>query len=291
MWVKCSLVAAALLGLLMGAANRGSAQEPPRAPRRAGGFVPGQKRAPGDPAQIARGKTLFDINCRGCHGADLRGGDLGGPNLLRSPVALTDQDGELIVPIIHGSRKNMGMPAIGLNDADAKAVAAYVRSVIETIGRQGTPPSNREPPSILVGNASEGKSYFAVKCAGCHSPTGDLQGIASKIPDPKTLQTTWVAGGRGGRRGPAMDAANATAAAPTVTVTLPTGENIEGRLMKIDDFIVTVEQADGTVRTFRRNGDTPKVVVRDPVKAHRDLLSQYTDKDIHDVTAYLVTLK
>jgi cytochrome c oxidase cbb3-type subunit III len=183
----------------------------------------------------------------------------------------------------------MGMPAIGLNDADAKAVAAYVRSVIETIGRQGTPPSNREPPSILVGNASEGKSYFAVKCAGCHSPTGDLQGIASKIPDPKTLQTTWVAGGRGGRRGPAADAASA--ATPTATITLPTGENVEGRLMKIDDFIVMVEQADGTVRTFRRNGDTPKVVVRDPVKAHRDLLSQYTDKDIHDVTAYLVTLK
>jgi cytochrome c oxidase cbb3-type subunit III len=61
--------------------------------------------------------------------------------------------------------------------------------------------------------------------------------------------------------------------------------------VKIDDFVVSLEQADGTVRTFRRNGDTPKVVVRDPVKAHRDLLSQYTDKDIHDVTAYLVTLK
>jgi cytochrome c oxidase cbb3-type subunit 3 len=288
MWVRSGLVGAALLGLLIGTANRASAQA--QAPRRAGGFVPGQKRPPGDPAQLTRGKTLFDINCRSCHGADLRGGDLGGPNLLRSQVALRDLDGELIVPIIHGSRKDMGMPAIGLNDADAKAVAAYVRSVVETIGRQGTPPSaGREPPSILVGNSSEGKSYFAVKCAGCHSPTGDLQGIASKISDPKVLQTTWVAGGARGRRGPAADAPSA--ATPRVTITLPSGENLEGPLVKIDDFLVTVAQADGTVRSFRRDGDSPKVVVHDPMKAHKALLSEYTDKDIHDVTAYLVTLK
>src|SRR5260370_37813291 len=130
---------------------------PPNEPERRGGFVPGQKRPPGDPAQIARGKTLFAINCRGCHGADLRGGDLGGPNLLRSQVALSDRNGELIVPIIHGSRQKMGMPAIGLNDADANAVADYVRSVIETIQEQGKPPSaGREASSILIGNSSEG---------------------------------------------------------------------------------------------------------------------------------------
>src|SRR3954467_12600140 len=120
------------------------AQGPPPAAqggRRAGGFVPGQQRPPGDPAQIARGKTLYGISCTGCHGADLRGGDIGGPNLLRSQVALSDRNGESIVPIIRGSRQSMGMPAIGLNDADANAVAAYVRSVIETIQQQGAPPS------------------------------------------------------------------------------------------------------------------------------------------------------
>src|SRR5581483_5226124 len=69
---------------------------PPNEPLRRGGFVPGQKRKAEDPQQVARGKLLFGINCRGCHGADLRGGDLGGPNLLRSQVALSDLDGELI---------------------------------------------------------------------------------------------------------------------------------------------------------------------------------------------------
>src|ERR1051326_5923792 len=115
---------------------------------RAGGFVPGQQRPPGDPDQIARGKTLYSIHCTGCHGADLRGGDMGGPNLLRSQVALSDQDGELIVPIIQGSRQSGGMPAIQISVADAKAAAAYVRSVLETIGRQGMPPAvGMEAPS------------------------------------------------------------------------------------------------------------------------------------------------
>src|SRR5262249_27691061 len=81
---------------------------PAAAKQREGGFVPGQKRAPSDPAQVARGKTLYGVNCRSCHGPDLRGGDMGGPNLLRSQAALSDLDGELIVPIIQGSRKNMG---------------------------------------------------------------------------------------------------------------------------------------------------------------------------------------
>ena len=253
--------------------------------------MPGQKRPPGDPVQIARGKTLFAINCRGCHGADLRGGDLGGPNLLRSQVALSDRNGELIVPIIHGSRQNMGMPAIELNDADANAVAAYVRSVIETIQGQGAPPSaGREPPSILVGNASEGKAYFQAKCSSCHSATKDLSNIAARIPDPKRLQDAWLAGGTREEEEESESAAP-SARTVTATVTEPSGESYEGKLVRIDDFLVTLTLADGSQRSFRRTGGTPKVVIHDPLKVHRDLLSQYSDQDIHDVTAYLVTLK
>jgi cytochrome c oxidase cbb3-type subunit III len=270
---KRSLQAVVLLGITISAA---AGQRPP------GGFVPGQKRAPGDPVQIARGKTLFGINCRGCHGADLRGGDLGGPNLLRSQVALSDLDGELIVPIILGSRQSAGMPAIPVSADDAKAIAAYVRSVMATIGVQGTPPSvGKAVLNVVVGNASEGKSYFAAKCASCHSATGDLQSIATKIPDAKTLQTAWVAGGTRGAHRPN----------PTATVTSSSGQTVEGQLLHIDDFLVSVKLADGTVQSFRREGDQPKVVVRDPMQGHKDLLSEYTDKDMHDVTAYLVTLK
>ncbi len=77
----------------------------------------------------------------------------------------------------------------------------------------------------------------------------------------------------------------------TVTVTVAAGKQVTGRLKRIDDFIVTLIEADGTPRTFRRNGDVPKVEIHDPLTPHRELLSKYTDKDIHNVTAYLESLK
>ena len=104
------------------------------------------------------------------------------------------------------------------------------------------------------------------------------------------LQTAWVAGGERRARGAETHKAP-SARTPKVAVTLPSGESVEGDLVRMDDFLVTVELADGTQRTFRRNGDVPKVAVHDPMKIHSDMLAQYTDKDIHDVTAYLVTLK
>jgi cytochrome c oxidase cbb3-type subunit III len=288
LWVASSVLLAALL--TAGVSAQQTPQRSKRGPGRQqqGGFVPGQERPPGDPAQIERGKTLYGIACRGCHGVDLRGGDMGGPNLLRSQVALGDREGELIVPVILGSRAGTGMPAIPMKQPDALAVAAFVRSVMETIGRQGTPPAiGREAPSVVVGDARAGQVYFDSKCSGCHSATGDLKGIAGRISDPKTLQNTWVAGGARFRRGPGMTGNREV----TATVTLDSGERVEGHLVRIDDFLVTVALADGTARTFRRDGDVPKVEVRDPKKAHMDLLSIYTDKDMHDVTAYLVTLK
>ena len=282
--------------LIMVGASAVCAQAPPQqAPRRPGGFVPGQARAAGDPAKIARGNGLYGISCRGCHGADLRGGDMGGPNLLRSQLSLSDLDGEKIVPVIQGSLQSGGMPAIPMSPEDAKSVAAYVRSVLATIGGQGTPPSSKEPPTILVGNAVEGQAYFAAKCTSCHSASGDLQGIATRISDPKTLQNTWVAGGGRPRRGPAAAvAAGAGASRRTITVSVqPTGGGsvIEGRLLRLDDFVVTLELPDGSARSFRRDGAVPKVEVHDPLTAHRDLLSVYSDKDVHNLTAYLVTLK
>jgi cytochrome c oxidase cbb3-type subunit 3 len=212
---------------------------------------------------------------------------MGGPNLLRSQLALSDREGELIVPIIQGSEKTPRMPPMQMKPDDAKAVAAYVRSVLETIGRQGMPPSiGQAAPSILVGNAKEGEAYFGAKCTGCHSATGDLRGVATKYADPKMLQNTWVSGGRRGR-GPARPGGPVI----TAVITPTTGSPVEGRLVRIDDFFVSVELADGTIRAYRRDGDAPKVEVRDPWKGHRDLLPQYTDKNMHDVTAYLVTLK
>jgi cytochrome c oxidase cbb3-type subunit 3 len=263
-----------------GAAGAGGAQTAPT-----GGF-PAQRR-PLDPPLTAKGNALYGIHCRSCHGVDLRGGDQGGPNLLRSAVMLNDQAGELLEPVVRMGLRNSGMPAmppIDLSVDDIRAVAEYIHSVLATARGQGSPPPG--PPvtlNLIVGDASAGRAYFESKCSGCHSTTGDLRGIASRITSPMQLQNIWVAGGAGGRGGGTTPL--------TATVVLKSGEKFEGRVIRADDFLIALALADGTSRSFRRDGDVPKVEIREPREGHRKLLPLYTDKDIHNVTAYLVTLK
>lgn len=294
---KLGLFAAACLAI--GSIAVVTAQAPPQGRGAGAGrggnptaTFPAQQRPPGDPALVARGQGLYGVHCRACHGADLRGGDIGGPNLLRSQLALNDLEGELMGPIITQGKQTPGMPsmpAIALSADDVKAVAAYVHSVQATMRGQGSPPPGTEvPPDILVGDAKAGEAYFKANCSACHSVTGDLQGIARRFADPVQLQNTWVAGGARGRGAP--PAAAQSRRTVTAVVTLPNGQKVEGRLDRIDDFIVVLTTADGQ-RSFGRSGDVPKVEVRDPLEQHRKLLAVYADRDIHNVTAYLVTLK
>ncbi len=262
--------AAARIALVALAAACLTAQDAPPVPGggrrggRGGGFNAVAGRPTGDPAQIARGKTLYGVQCTGCHGADLRGGDMGGPNLLRSQALLSDQNGENILPILQGSRQAQGMPNFSSSPAaDLKAVAAYLRSVAASIGRQGIPPEVGVPAgSILVGDAKAGEAFFDTKCAACHSALGDLKGLAARVADPKILQDTWVAGGRSGRRGGEVDPSPRRAV--TASVTLPSGQVVSGKVVQVDDFLVSLEFPDGTLRSFRRDGPQPQVEIHDP---------------------------
>jgi cytochrome c oxidase cbb3-type subunit 3 len=239
-----------------------------------------------DTALAARGNTLYGTHCRTCHGADLRGGERGGTNLLRSALVLNDKAGESILPVVRDGLNNPGMspmPPMAVPPDDVRAIAEYIHSILATAQRQGGPPPG--PPlnlNILLGDAAAGSTYFATKCGRCHSATGDMRGIGGRFNNPRDLQNYWLAGG-GGRGG------NATPV--TAVVSLPNGQKVEGRLNRIDDFIVILTLPDGSTPSFRRNGDTPRVEIRDPRAAHRNLLPEYTDRDIHNVTAYLVTLK
>jgi len=237
-------------------------------------------RPPADPATIERGKALYGVQCNFCHGSDARGGE-GGPNLLRSELVLNDQKGELILPVVQNGRGEM--PKLNLTAAQISDIAGFIHSF--KVG--GYDISRMTPLSIVVGDAQAGEAVFKNKCASCHSVTGDLKGIASKITDPKTLQNTFLMPGGGSPRG----RGGVNVPPTTVTVTMASGQKTEGRLVRIDDFIVTLEDADAGQRTFRRDGDSPKVEIHDALKPHRDLLPGYTDKEIHDLTSYLVTVK
>jgi mono/diheme cytochrome c family protein len=240
-------------------------------------------RPSGDPAAIARGKALYGVNCTFCHGADTRGGD-GGPSLLRAGTVLDDQRGELIAPVVKNGRPDRGMPKFSFTDDQIQDIVAFIHSFTAA----GYDESRMKPPSILVGDAKAGAAYFGAKCASCHSATGDLRGFAVKFTDDKLLQQTWLMPGSSGRGAAAV---KLNVPPTTVTVTLPSGEQVDGVLDRLDDFVVSLTQSDGTHRSFRTSGDTPKIEIHDPLQPHRDLLRVYSDSDIHDVTAYLATLK
>src|SRR5262245_33193724 len=204
--------AGVLLSSILISAQGGPPQAPPAgAPQRGQGPGAGrgrgqefraQQRKLADAAVIERGNTLYGINCRLCHGPDLRGGDMGGVNLLRSPLVLNDQNGELIYPVVKDGRNNPGMspmPPLKLSEEDVKAISGYIHSVAARMaGQGGPPPGARVELDILVGDAAAGQRYFSANCASCHSATGDLQGLATRYSSPMLLQNAWVGGGGGG---------------------------------------------------------------------------------------------
>ena len=240
------------------------------------------QRPQADQATLDRGRALYGVSCNFCHGSDARGGE-GGPNLLRSQLVLQDNNGELIAGVVQKGRPDQGMPAFtGITREQASDLAAYIHN----FPVDNRDPARFPPPSIVVGDAKVGQIYFQAKCASCHSADGDLRGIGSKITDARVLQNTFLMPGKGGpKAAPFLHVPPVTVSVGAATLATT------GELIRIDDFSVTLKDADGAQRTFRRDGDNPKVEVRDPLQPHVDMLRTWTDKDIHDVTAYLVTLQ
>jgi cytochrome c oxidase cbb3-type subunit 3 len=289
-----AVLACGIAALLATAATSALGQAPAPA---AGIFgqatFPGKQRPPGDPAVIARGQALFGINCKACHGSDLRGGDLGGPNLLRSQLVLGDRNGEAIIPVVQKGRPpaqggGPPMPAFPLPLTDIQAIAEFIHSVVGKKQNQGGPPPEPEKPlNILVGDPQRGQKYFAAHCQKCHAADGDLKGIATRVSNPATLQDSWVAGRHAG---PALPG---TGPKTEVRVTLNDGSIVRGTLKRVDDFNVSLVTAQGQYRSFARQGaqGARSVALNDPLQWHRQMLPQYTDQDVHDVTAYLASLK
>jgi cytochrome c oxidase cbb3-type subunit III len=229
--------------------------------------------------QIDAGQTVFSQNCAFCHGRDAGGGETG-PDLTRSTVVAADVRGDQIGPVVHGGRADKGMPSFNLSDQDLAAVVAFIhdqktKADSEQGGRQHVTPED-----LQTGNADAGKAFFngAGKCATCHSPTGDLAGIAAKYQGLTLLERMlYPAAGRG--VGPVA----------TVTVTLPGGQTFTGKLAYKDEFTIALRDVAGRYRSWPT--DQVKFTVDDPMQAHVDLLGKYTDAQMHDVLAYLQTLK
>jgi cytochrome c oxidase cbb3-type subunit III len=224
---------------------------------------------------VQHGMAMFQQSCAVCHGTGATGGM--GPDLLESSLVRHDVNGNLIGQVIQNGRVDKGMPAFpSMTGAEISDIAAYLHARIQvtsSVESEG-PVGGYSLKNLLIGNAEAGKQYFygAGKCSTCHSPTGDLTGIAKKY-SPSELESQFLY--------PSPD--NVTA-----TVSLASGPTVQGTLLHLDEFYVAILGKDGHYRSWPRQ----KVSVRvtDPLAAHRELLDTYTDKDIHNVFAYLETL-
>lgn len=219
------------------------------------------------------GHQQFESSCSFCHGPDATGAR--GPDLVRSKLVNDDVGGNLIGEVILDGRPDKGMPAFSMTKAQIADIAAFLHARVRA-GIKSAGVSNNYPLSrLLTGNAEQGKMYFngAGKCAACHSPTGDLAHIAGKYT-PLELEVRMLS-----PRG----------ATPTVTVTLPSGKTVKGKLEHIDEFNVALRDSAGWYQSFPRA--RVKVDVHDPLAAHHAMLSKLTQADVHNLFAYLETLK
>jgi cytochrome c oxidase cbb3-type subunit 3 len=215
----------------------------------------------------------FVESCGFCHGEDATGSRA--PDLVRSPLVNRDVRGDLIGPVIRAGRPDQGMPAFSLSDDVIHDIVAYLHQRVEEAAHSSQVGYDYPLERLLTGNAEAGRAYFngAGKCASCHSVTGDLAGIAKKYP-PLALEEHFLAPPGG---------------VVKLTVTMASGEQLNGKLVHLDDFSVALRDASGWYHSWDR--DKVKVSVQDPTQYHREMLNKYTDTQIHDLFAYLETLK
>jgi cytochrome c oxidase cbb3-type subunit 3 len=222
-----------------------------------------------------RGQAQFAQTCGFCHGPDANGG-AEGPNLMRSMLVRHDENGNLIGPVIRDGRPTKGMPAIPLNNTQIADVVAFLHMRLKQSDlRSPRRPKDYALKLLLTGDAARGKAFFsgAGGCSKCHSPSGDLAGIADKYP-PADLQARFL---------------YPSGIEKTATVTTASDQQFKGDLFYRDAFRIAIKDSEGWYHSWPSS--EVKIEIHDPLAAHLELLSKYTDATMHDMFAYLETLK
>lgn len=223
--------------------------------------------------KTAAGEQLFQQNCAFCHGRDAMGGE-SGPDLTRSKLVLGDKTGDKIASVVREGRPNTKMPAFNFSNEQLAGIVAFLHLQIKAAesrpgGRRGVSAAD-----LQTGNVAAGKAYFYGPggCSKCHSPTGDLAGVASRYQGLQFEERMLYPRG----------------AKSTLTVTLPSGKKLVGPLVYRDEFTVAMWTPDG-YRSW--STDRVQFKVDSPAEAHVALFPRYTDDDVHNLMAYLQTLK
>jgi mono/diheme cytochrome c family protein len=242
-----------------------------------------------DEAAVQRGRELQVARCGFCHGSNARGGS-SGPDLTRSALVQEDENGKQLGEFLRVGRPEKNMPKFELTEQELTDLATFLHATIYSIGNRRT----YQILDIVTGDPKAGAAFFngAGRCSACHSAEGDLKGVGAKY-EPAVLQGRILLPRGGGRPGPGRGPLPHTEPnAVKATVTLPSGEATTGALVRLTDFDVTLYDPETQqMRSWLRRDDVPKVVLMDPLQGHVDMLRKWTDGDMHNVTAFLASLK
>jgi mono/diheme cytochrome c family protein len=227
-----------------------------------------------DKAAAARGAPLFEQTCAFCHGPQGRGAT--GSSLLTSDVVLGDDHGEHLVPFLKKGLPEKGMPAFAtMSDGELKDISEFVHLQVEEVANRGT----YRVLNILVGSSTLGQNYVAAHCMSCHT-TKTFAHIGSRFRSPEQLQRGWIWPVSSGDR----------SLANTASVKMPDGGEISGLVTQVSDFRITVVDGAGKANLIDRRPGV-EVRMKDPLAAHQEMIMTLTNADMHNVTAYLDTLK
>ena len=276
------IVAAVLVPCLYRSAAQAPGSTTPAAPSRAqvrpqstvGTQGPLPEHAKFESRQVDAGGGLFLQNCAFCHGKDAGGGE-SGPDLTRSKLVSGDKNGEAIGQVVRNGRLEKGMPRFALSDAEILNLVAFIHSQQDLAMSQTGTRKGVEESDLRTGNAEAGKRYFegAGGCTTCHSATGNLAGVATRYTGLRLLEQMLYP----------------RDAKATATVKTSTGQAYAGVLEYQDEFRIGLKDSLGEYHSWPVSAITFKV--DDPAAQHVEIMSKYTDIDMHNVLAYLQTLK
>jgi mono/diheme cytochrome c family protein len=227
-----------------------------------------------DKAAAARGAPFYEQTCSFCHGPQARGAT--GPGLITSDEVLSDDHGEHLVAFLKKGRPEKGMPAYSnVPEDQLKDIAEFLHLQVEEVANRGT----YRVLNILVGNSDKGHSYVTTHCMSCHSEQS-FSHIGSKFRSPDQLQRGWIWPSRTGN----------TSLAITATVKTEHGETFTGRVTRISDFSIALVGSAGQTHAIDLRPGV-EVKMNDPLAPHQELIKTLANDDMHNVTAYLDTLK
>jgi putative heme-binding domain-containing protein len=225
-----------------------------------------------NPEMVRRGSLMYRARCAGCHGLDAKG--VSGPDLT-AVLAAGMSDDRFFRTVRNGQGTDMPRFSTEQNsDAQVWEILSHLRSL-----------SAATPSESVPGNATNGRTIFAARCAGCHRANGaggalgpDLSrvgalrsptAISAKVRDPNRARV------------PGYE---------PVTLVLADGAKVRGLVKNEDAFSIQIMDSREQIRGFLKG--SVRETVREPRSAMPPFgAEQLNDGDLRDLVSYLTTLR